>query len=177
VLAWLSVWSEVQTCIWPSWCHCHSQSLASVKSRLVLPFWYRLTAVKRVCVCVCYCATYRRYSNGCRQNEMHNICTAGQVYHNKSAILRHVNNKLCNKSTRNRDSGVWALLEDAMQLIALQWLYSWSSVVCAPATLPVCMRVGHIGEPYRNVWDVESDRPTNYGTKQFRGYPIHWKAL
>ena len=35
VLAWLSVWSEVQTCIWPSWCHCHSLSLASVKSRLV----------------------------------------------------------------------------------------------------------------------------------------------
>ena len=45
VLAWLSVWSEVQTCIWPSWCHCHSLSLASVKSRLVLPFWYRLTRV------------------------------------------------------------------------------------------------------------------------------------
>jgi len=35
VLAWLSVWSEVQTCIWPSWCHCHSLSLASAKSRLV----------------------------------------------------------------------------------------------------------------------------------------------
>jgi len=34
VLAWLSVWSEVQICIWPSWCHCHSLSLASVKSRL-----------------------------------------------------------------------------------------------------------------------------------------------
>jgi len=46
VLAWLSVWSEVQTCIWPSQCHCHSLSLASVKkSRLVLPFWYRLTRV------------------------------------------------------------------------------------------------------------------------------------
>ena len=44
-LAWLSVWSEVQTCIWPSWCHCHSLSLASVKSRFVLPFWYRLTRV------------------------------------------------------------------------------------------------------------------------------------
>jgi len=43
VLAWSSVRSEVQTCIWPSWCHCHSLSLASVKSRLVLPFWYRLT--------------------------------------------------------------------------------------------------------------------------------------
>ena len=36
VLAWLSVWSELQTCKWPSWCHCHSLSLASVKSRLVL---------------------------------------------------------------------------------------------------------------------------------------------
>jgi len=59
VLAWLSVWSEVQTCIWPGWCHCHSLSLASVKSRLVLPFWYRLTQVVpdegplNVCVCVC----------------------------------------------------------------------------------------------------------------------------
>ena len=45
VLVWLSVWSKVQTCIWPSWCHCHSLSLASVKSGLVLPFWYRLTRV------------------------------------------------------------------------------------------------------------------------------------
>ena len=53
VLAWISVWSEVQTCTWPSWCHCHSLSLASVKPRLVLPFWYRLTWVvldKRLCV-------------------------------------------------------------------------------------------------------------------------------
>ena len=60
VLAWLSVWSKVQTCIWPSWCHCHSLSLASVKSRLVLSFWYWLTpgspgqrAVKRVCMRLC----------------------------------------------------------------------------------------------------------------------------
>ena len=49
----------VQTCIWPSWCHCHSLSLASVKSTLVLPFWYRLTWVVldkgplNGCVCVC----------------------------------------------------------------------------------------------------------------------------
>ena len=43
MLAWLSVWSEVQTCIRPSWCHCHSRSLASLKSRPVLPFWCRLT--------------------------------------------------------------------------------------------------------------------------------------
>jgi len=60
VLLWLSVWSKVLACIWPSWCHCHSLSLASVKSILVLPFWYRLTwvvpekrVVKRVCVYVC----------------------------------------------------------------------------------------------------------------------------
>jgi len=45
VLAWLSVWSEVLTCVWPSWCHCHSVFLASVKSRLVSSFCYRLTRV------------------------------------------------------------------------------------------------------------------------------------
>ena len=43
----LSVWSEVQiVCLWSSWSHCHPQtppSLASFKSRLVLPFWYLLT--------------------------------------------------------------------------------------------------------------------------------------
>jgi len=53
MLAWLSVWSKVQTC------YCHSLSLASVKSRLVLPFWYQLTWVVpdkgplNGCVCVC----------------------------------------------------------------------------------------------------------------------------
>ena len=58
VLVWLSVWSEVQTCMWSSWCRCHWLSLASVKSRLVLPFWYRLTRVVldkgplNGCVCV-----------------------------------------------------------------------------------------------------------------------------
>ena len=45
VLEWLSVWSEQQTCIWPSWCHRHSLSLASVKARFILPFWYGLTRV------------------------------------------------------------------------------------------------------------------------------------
>ena len=67
VLAWLSVWSEVQTCIWPSWCHCHSLSLTSVKARLVFPFWYRLTLGDKgplngcVCVCVCVCAGSEAY--------------------------------------------------------------------------------------------------------------------
>ena len=63
VLAWLSVWSEVQSCIWPIWYHCHSLSLTSVKSRLVLPFWYWLTWVVldkgplNGCVCAISCQT------------------------------------------------------------------------------------------------------------------------
>ena len=50
VLAWLSVWSDVQTSIWPT----------SVKSTLVLPFSYQLTWVVEDkgllsrCVCVCH---------------------------------------------------------------------------------------------------------------------------
>ena len=40
----LSVWSEVQMiCIRSSRCHCHPSSLASLKSRMVLPFWCRIT--------------------------------------------------------------------------------------------------------------------------------------
>jgi len=68
VLAWLSVWSEMQTCIWPSWGHWHSLSLAPVKSRLVLPFWYRLTRVVpekgplNGCVCVRVCVTLLSFS-------------------------------------------------------------------------------------------------------------------
>ena len=74
VLAWLSVWSEVQTCICPSWCHCHSLSLASVKSRLVLPFWYRLTRVVlekgplNGCVYVCQCTVDIRSGATCIYN-------------------------------------------------------------------------------------------------------------
>ena len=70
VLAWLSAWSEVQTFIWPSWCHCHSLSLASVKSRLVLPFWYQLSWVvpdkeplngcMYVCITIWSCASLIR---------------------------------------------------------------------------------------------------------------------
>ena len=52
---------DMQTCTWPSWCHCHSLSLVLVKSRLVLPFWYWLARVVpdkgllNGCVCVCVC--------------------------------------------------------------------------------------------------------------------------
>jgi len=69
MLVWLSIWSEVQTWIWPSWCYCHSLSLASVKSTLLLPFWYRLTQVVlekgplkvRMYVCKYVCTYVRMY--------------------------------------------------------------------------------------------------------------------
>ena len=86
VLVWLSAWSWVQTCIWPSWCHCHSLSLASVKSRLVLPFWYRVIPEKWplnscVCACVCVCVTtcldqpgnFREFDS-CRGNARGKVC-------------------------------------------------------------------------------------------------------
>ena len=59
LLAWLSVRSEVQTCIWLSWYHCHSLSLASVESRLVLPLWYwlRRVVVDKGCVMCCVVGT------------------------------------------------------------------------------------------------------------------------
>jgi len=61
VLAWLSVRGKVRTCIWPSWCHCHSLSLASVNAD-----WFYLSGTGspgvfldkgpfRGCVDVCVC--------------------------------------------------------------------------------------------------------------------------
>ena len=52
-------------CRLASWCHCHSLSLALVKSRLVLPFWYRLIRVVPVkgplngCACVLKTPTHK----------------------------------------------------------------------------------------------------------------------
>jgi len=37
MLAWLPVWGEVQVCIWPCWCICHSLSFAPVN-----PGWFYL---------------------------------------------------------------------------------------------------------------------------------------
>ena len=46
VLAWLSVWSEVQMiCMWSGWCHCHYIISCSSKIQNGLPFWCRLTQV------------------------------------------------------------------------------------------------------------------------------------
>ena len=41
----------MHTCIRPSWCHYHSLFLASVKSRLILLFWYQLTLMPSVLWC------------------------------------------------------------------------------------------------------------------------------
>ena len=67
VLAWLSVWSEVQSC---TWCHCHSPSPCFSKihisfTSLVLahPGSPGQRAVKRVCVCVCVCVSARVVAN------------------------------------------------------------------------------------------------------------------
>ena len=55
----------------PSWCHCYSLSLASVKSRLVLPFWYQLTWVVpdkgllNGCLCVPSFTSYFLVSANC----------------------------------------------------------------------------------------------------------------
>ena len=61
VLVWLSVWSKVLTCIWPSWWHCHSVLTVSCCSKIQIGFTFLVPAhlgspgkraVKRVCVCV-----------------------------------------------------------------------------------------------------------------------------
>jgi len=56
-----------RTCIWLSWCHCHSLSLASVKSRFTFlvpayPGSPGKGAVKRVCVCVCMAFIFKLHS-------------------------------------------------------------------------------------------------------------------
>ena len=37
MLTWLSVWSEVQTCIWPSWCHCKNL-FESIENLIIVHF-------------------------------------------------------------------------------------------------------------------------------------------
>ena len=82
LLVWLIVWGEVRTCLWSSWCHCHSLSLASVKCRLILFLWYQFTQVVSdkgslnmwVCMCVCVSMDVVMFSCnescGCRHAEV-----------------------------------------------------------------------------------------------------------
>ena len=103
VLAWLSVWSEVQTCVWPSWCHCHSMSLAAVKSRLVLSFWYWLTRVVPdkvllngcVCVCVRVCVLWSRMKCCWYDFSVLHLLASAIEYKFKSIPLIKVQFKCC----------------------------------------------------------------------------------
>jgi len=100
VLAWLCVWSEVWTCIWPSWCHCHSLSLASAKSRLVLPFCYWFTQAVpdkgplNRCVCVCEREREKdRYGNLCQTSHHKEVWFAGSVtWNSPPGNLHCINN-------------------------------------------------------------------------------------
>jgi len=59
IMAWLSVWNEVQIiCIGSSWCHCHLIISCSSKIQYGLPFWCRLTQV----------VLEKRLLNGCSSN-------------------------------------------------------------------------------------------------------------
>ena len=107
MLAWLFVWSEVQTCMWPSWCHCHSLSLASVKSRLVLPFWYWLVWVVpekgplNGCVCVC----------------VFSICDIARVFRNGTSAVKFCCH-LCLTGLVRQDSVQWT---DSSNESSLTW--------------------------------------------------------
>ena len=81
----------MQTCIRPSWCHCHSLSPASVKSWLVLHFWYRLTWVvpdkgplnARVCVLqllLGHLQSLHRYSSFQHVVHVFSVWVHGRVY-------------------------------------------------------------------------------------------------
>jgi len=78
---------------WPSWYHCHSPSLASVKSRLVLPFWYRLTRVVpekgplNGCVCVSAIAKRPARWNWAVDTEIDDYCDKLVVNSRSSEVL------------------------------------------------------------------------------------------
>ena len=107
VLAWSSVWSEVPTCIRPSWSHCHSLSLASVKSRLVylsgtgsqvVPI---KRAVKRVCVCVCAMECFNVLHVKMHEN-FHLLWLAGVLTQLFANSKQSVKNDLTTSATLNR---------------------------------------------------------------------------
>jgi len=68
VLAWLSVWSEVQLiCTWSSWCYCHPISSCFIKIQIGLTFLApaypgcpEKEAVKHVSVCLNVVPTVRK---------------------------------------------------------------------------------------------------------------------
>ena len=88
VLVWLSFWSEVPTCVWSSWCHCHPLSLASVKSSFYLSgTGSGKRALKRVCV---WGGRFQSYGN-------HGIVPIDCLYNNvwRISLLNDVTSLIC----------------------------------------------------------------------------------
>jgi len=147
VLAWLSVWSERQTCIWPSWCHCHSLSLASVKFRLVLHFWYRLTWVVldkgplNVCVCVCVPVSLTTLSN---LSPYHYICWLGSNNNTDTftLLISAAQSKYTIHSSSIPVVGIiaWEDLK-LTEWLGLSELFCACSVCLVLACLSVCFRL------------------------------------
>ena len=114
VLAWLSVWSEMQTCIWPSWCHCHWLPLASVKSRLVFTARCYASAVLAMSLCLSVCLSQVgvlwKWLNVGSQKQHHTI--AQGVYFSDAKYLCEI--LLGSPPTRAPNAGVvgqnWRLL-------------------------------------------------------------------
>ena len=119
VLVWSSVWSKVQTCIWPSWCHCHSLSLASVKSRLVLPFWYWLIWVVQEkgplngCVCVCVLSDFSDISK--------------QKLYTRVVINRHINLNSRRKEQDGAKNSRQQLYQNSAPMLTFKIFVSFSS--------------------------------------------------
>ena len=119
VLAWLSAGSRCRLA-WPSWCHCHSLSLASIKFRLVLPFWYRLTRV----------VPEKRPLNGCVCDNVHWL----------SMLAKRVSHDWHCARCHSRRGKRQLCVSDGWMLCALCWsclvhpswsFYKWRKIVCA----------------------------------------------
>ena len=107
VLAWLSVWGKVQTCIWPSWCHCHSLSLASVKSRLVIPFWHRLTRVVLDKGPLNVCSRSSSSMTRLRDFEHKSLTISNYAYSKMLSVLRYGNASDIRWRTNLRRNVAW----------------------------------------------------------------------
>jgi len=94
--------TNVQTFIWPSWCHCHSLSLASVKFRLVLPFSYRLTWVvpEKGPLNGCVCVFVQMTMKCC-------ITSSTSMVHLHLTILRHIQTQTTAVSLLQLITGKW----------------------------------------------------------------------
>jgi len=81
VLVWLSVWSKVEMiCIWSNWCTATRSSLASLKSQMVLFFWYWLNqaVMEMRSLSGCTCSSYRSFWLWLG-GSTHSSCTTRQI--------------------------------------------------------------------------------------------------